>query len=137
MKFPRQPVEPAEINLTPLIDVVFLLLIFFVVSTTFTSKRELTLELPEATAEAAVEATVQVEIEISADGEYAVNAQRLVNRSGDTLRKALADASRGNTKLPLIINADANTPHQAVVTAMDVAGQMGFTHLRIATRQPE
>lgn len=137
MKFPRQPVEPAEINLTPLIDVVFLLLIFFMVSTTFTQERQLTLELPEATAQAATDVPEQVEIEINAEGDYAVNMQQLVNRNADTLRKALADVSKGDTKLPLIISADAKTPHQAVVTAMDVAGQMGFTHLRITTRQPE
>lgn len=137
MKFPRQPVEPVDVNLTPLIDVVFLLLIFFMVSTTFTRERELTVELPEASAEAAVETTERVEIEINAEGEYAVNTQRLVNRNSETLSKAIKDVSRGDTKLPLIITADASTPHQAVVTAMDVAGQLGFSHLRITTRQPE
>ena len=137
MKFPRQPVEPVDVNLTPLIDVVFLLLIFFMVSTTFTRERELTVELPEATAEAAVETDLRIEIEVSADGEYAVNTQRLVNRDSETLIKAIKDVSQGNNKLPLIITADAKTPHQAVVTAMDVAGQLGFVHLRITTRQPE
>ncbi len=137
MKFPRQPVEPVDVNLTPLIDVVFLLLIFFMVSTTFTRERELTVELPEASAEAAVETTERVEIEINAEGEYAVNTQRLVNRNSETLSKAIKDVSKGDTKLPLIITADASTPHQAVVTAMDVAGQLGFSHLRITTRQPE
>jgi biopolymer transport protein ExbD len=137
VKFPRQPVEPVDVNLTPLIDVVFLLLIFFMVSTTFTRERELTVELPEASAEAAVETTERVEIEINAEGEYAVNTQRLVNRNSETLSKAIKDVSKGDTKLPLIITADASTPHQAVVTAMDVAGQLGFSHLRITTRQPE
>lgn len=137
MKFPRQPVEPVDVNLTPLIDVVFLLLIFFMVSTTFTRERELTVELPEASAEAAVETTERLEIEINAEGEYAVNTQRLVNRNSETLSKAIKDVSKGDTKLPLIITADASTPHQAVVTAMDVAGQLGFSHLRITTRQPE
>jgi len=137
VKFPRQPVEPVDVNLTPLIDVVFLLLIFFMVSTTFTRERELTVELPEATAEAAIETDLRIEIEVSADGEYAVNAQRLVNRDSETLIKAIKNVSQGNNKLPLIITADAKTPHQAVVTAMDVAGQLGFVHLRITTRQPE
>jgi len=137
VKFPRQPVEPVDVNLTPLIDVVFLLLIFFMVSTTFTRERELTVELPEATAEAAIETDLRIEIEVSADGEYAVNTQRLVNRDSETLIKAIKDVSQGNNKLPLIITADAKTPHQAVVTAMDVAGQLGFVHLRITTRQPE
>jgi len=137
VKFPRQPVEPVDVNLTPLIDVVFLLLIFFMVSTTFTRERELTVELPEATAESPVETRDRVEIEISADGEYAVNTQLLVNRDSETLAKAIKDVSKGDTKLPLIITADGKTPHQAVVTAMDVAGQLGFVHLRITTREPE
>jgi len=137
VKFPRQPVEPVDVNLTPLIDVVFLLLIFFMVSTTFTRERELTVELPEATAEAAIETDLRIEIEVSADGEYAVHTKRLVNRDSETLIKAIKDISQGNNKLPLIITADAKTPHQAVVTAMDVAGQLGFVHLRITTRQPE
>ena len=137
MKFPRQPVESATIDLTPLIDMVFLLLIFFMVSTTFTRERELTVDLPEATAEAAADLPEKVEVEINADGEYAVNTQRLVNRDRGTLSKAIQDLSKGDTKLPLIITADAKTPHQAVVTAMDVAGQLGFSHLRITTRQPE
>jgi len=138
VKFPRQPVEPATIDLTPLIDMVFLLLIFFLVSTTFTRERELTVQLPEASVEdAADESPDRIEIEISASGEYAVNQQRLVNREGETLGKALMDVAKGNTKLPLVITADAATPHQAVVTAMDVSGKHGFTHLRITTRQPE
>lgn len=138
MKFPRQPVEPASIDLTPLIDVVFLLLIFFMVSTTFVREREMTVELPEASVEtAAVETPGRLEIEISTQGEYAINQQRLVNRDADTLSRALKDASQGNTGMPLVITADAATPHQAVVTAMDVSGKLGFTHLRITTRQPE
>lgn len=137
MKFQRQPVEDANVNLTPLIDVVFLLLIFFMVSTTFTRERELTVDLPEAVAEATVEAAEFVEIEISADGEFAVNGLRLVNRDGATLTKALSDASKGDIELPLIITADASTEHQAVMTAMDVAGQMGFTRLRLTAQQPE
>ena len=79
----------------------------------------------------------RIEIEISAEGEYAINQQRLVNRESETLSRALSELAKGNTKLPLIITADAATPHQAVVTAMDVSGKLGFTHLRITTRQPE
>ncbi len=137
MKFQRQPVEEVGVNLTPLIDIVFLLLIFFMVSTTFTRERELTVELPEAVAEAASEAVEFIEVEISAEGEYAVNHQRLVNRDTETLAKALKDVSKGDVEIPLIITADANTPHQAVMTAMDVSGQLGFTRLRLTAQQPE
>lgn len=137
MKFPRQPVEPVDVNMAPLIDVVFLLLIFFMVSTTFTRERQMTVELPQAKAEAAEQVANEVEVEISADGEYAVNNKRLVNRDSATLKKAIRDVSKGDTKLPLIITADAATHHQAVVTAMEVAGELGFVHLRITTRMPD
>ena len=137
MKFQRQPVEEVNVNLTPLIDVVFLLLIFFMVSTTFTRERELTVELPEAVAESAVETTDFIEVEVSADGEYAVNQKRLVNRERETLAKALKEQSQGNVDIPLIITADANAAHQAVMTAMDVSGELGFTKLRLTAQQPE
>ncbi len=137
MKFQRQPVEEVSVNLTPLIDIVFLLLIFFMVSTTFTRERELTVELPEAVAEAAAEAKDFIEVEISADGEYAVNRRRLVNREPKTLERALKQVSEGDLDMPLIITADANTPHQAVMTAMDVSGQLGFTRLRLTAQQPQ
>lgn len=137
MKFQRQPVEEVGVNLTPLIDVVFLLLIFFMVSTTFTRERELTVELPQAVAEAAAEAEDFIEVEISADGEYAVNRRRLVNREPKTLERALKQVSEGDFNMPLIITADANTPHQAVMTAMDVSGQLGFTRLRLTAQQPQ
>ncbi|AUM14614.1 ExbD/TolR family protein [Ketobacter alkanivorans] len=137
MKFQRQPVEEVNVNLTSLIDVVFLLLIFFMVSTTFTRERELTVELPEAVAEGAAEAAEFIEIEVNAEGEYAVNKQLLVNRDRETLAKALKDQSKGNFDLPMIITADANATHQAVMTAMDVSGELGFTKLRLTAQQPE
>ncbi|MEE2732730.1 MAG: biopolymer transporter ExbD [Pseudomonadota bacterium] len=137
MKFQRQPVEEVNVNLTPLIDVVFLLLIFFMVSTTFTRERELTLELPQAVGEAAAEAPEFIEIQITVDGEYAVNQQRLVNRDRETLERALKRESEGNVDIPLIITADANAAHQSVMTAMDVSGALGFTRLRLTAQQPE
>ena len=137
MKFQRQPVEEVNVNLTSLIDVVFLLLIFFMVSTTFTRERELTVELPEAVAEGAAEVAEFIEIEVNAEGEYAVNKQLLVNRDRETLAKALKDQSKGNFDLPMIITADANATHQAVMTAMDVSGELGFTKLRLTAQQPE
>jgi len=127
VKFIRQPVEETTVNLTPLIDVVFLLLIFFMVSTTFTKERQLVIDLPEAVGEASTEDPMQVEIIISANGEYAVNSKRLVNRELSTLRKAIIEVSEGNTELPLIISADKDTPYQSVISAMDIAGQLGFT----------
>lgn len=137
MQFRRQSKAEDNINLTPLIDVVFLLLIFFMVSTTFTKETHLSIDLPEGTGRPMVEQKREIEILINADGSYAVNGQNLVNKQLDTLKRALEKTSAGNADLPLIITADANTPHQSVVTAMDAAGQMGFVHLSITTKNPK
>jgi len=137
VKFHRQKVEDQGINLTPLIDVVFLLLIFFMVSTTFTKETHLSIDLPEAVGEQSSELPEQIEILISAEGSYSINGKALVNSKAATLKSALEKTSEGNNKIPLVITADAKTPHQAVVQAMDAAGQLGFTHLSITTRQPE
>lgn len=134
MKFKRQSSEEVNVNLTPLIDVVFLLLIFFMVSTTFTKQAHLEINLPVASNEEVTEALRQVDISITASGHYSVNDQSLINSQPDTLKRAVEKASRNNNKLPIIITADAKTPHQSVVTAMDVAGQLGFVHLSITTR---
>ena len=136
MKFPRQPVEEANVNLTPLIDVVFLLLIFFMVSTTFTKERELTVDLPEAEAAEAREQPKAIEVEVSQDGEYAINGKRLVNRDAETIRRALIEVAEGDTNVPFIISADRSTPYQSVVTVMDVAGQLGFSQQSLKTQSP-
>lgn len=137
MKFRRQRTEDEGINLTPLIDVVFLLLIFFMVSTTFSKRTQLTVDLPEAVGEQNSEPPRQIEIMIAADGSYAVNDQALVNNKVETLKAAITKLAEGDTKVPLVVTADAKTPHQAVVQAMDAAGQLGFVHLSITTRQPD
>lgn len=135
MMFRRQRREDIGVNLTPLIDVVFLLLIFFMVSTTFKKESHITLNLPEADGEPVAQQQSYVEIVISANGEYGVNDQMLVNSKVDTLRAAINKVSQGKTDMPMIISADAMAPHQAVVTAMDAAGQLGFVNLSITTRQ--
>ena len=137
VQFKRAKREEEGVNLTPLIDVVFLLLIFFMVSTTFTKETHLSIDLPEAKGEAAENQPQQIEILIHPDGTYAVNGQTLVDKKLPTLLRALQSAGKDNTKTPLIITADAATPHQAVVTAMDAAGQLGFVHLSLTTRRPE
>lgn len=137
MKFRRQSQVEDSINLTPLIDVVFLLLIFFMVSTTFTKETHLSVDLPEAEGAPASEVADTIEILINADGSYAINGQNLVNKKSSTLISALEKTAAGNFDLPLIITADAKTPHQSVVTAMDIAGQLGFVKLSITTRNPQ
>ena len=136
MKFRRQRTDEVGVNLTPLIDVVFLLLIFFMVSTTFTRETQLSIDLPEASGTVKEAAERQVEILIDEAGSYRVNGQGLVDDRMRTLQAAIYKISAGDTTLPMIITADAQSSHQSVVRAMDAAGQMGFVHLSIATREP-
>lgn len=135
MKFRRKPRENVEINLASLIDVVFILLLFFVVTTTFTRETQLKVDLPEAASGTPPEQTElkQLEILIAADGSYALNAKKLLKSDLQSLMAALQKESEGDNSLPLIISADAKTQHQAVITAMDAAGKLGFAHLRMTT----
>ncbi|CAG8865351.1 Tol-Pal system protein TolR [Pseudomonas fluorescens] len=136
MKFRRnRQRENVDINLASLIDVVFVLLLFFVVTTTFTRETQLRVELPEADSATAAtdEQGKQVEITISAEGVYSVNNNLLPKSDLATLSEAIEQASAGDHQLPLSISADGKTPHQAVVTAMDAAGKLGFSQLRMTT----
>lgn len=134
MNFPRPQSEEIAINLTPLIDVVFLLLIFFMVSTTFTKETQLKVDLPQATTERVAQVDM-LEVIIKADGSFAINDKALVNAQPKTLRAALLKESDGDLTTPLKISADASTPHQAVITAMDVAANLGFSQLSLTTRE--
>ncbi|MEH6582847.1 MAG: biopolymer transporter ExbD [Halioglobus sp.] len=136
MNFRRQRLEEVDVNLTPLIDVVFLLLIFFMVSTTFTRETQLSIDLPEATGEARETQDAEIEILIDEQGQYRVNGKGLVDDRPRTLQAAIYKISAGDTTLPMVITADADTSHQSVVKAMDAVGKMGFVHLTITTRQP-
>lgn len=136
MNFRRQrQQEDISVNLTPLIDVVFLLLIFFMVSTSFTKESYLNINLPEASSTKIPTQLQQIEITINKQGEFALNGEMVINTQLSTLMRALEKVSEGNNKLPLAITADANTPYQAVVTAMDAAGQLGFVNLSMTTRR--
>lgn len=137
MKFRRQSRELEPMNLISLIDVMFFLLIFFMLSSTFTKETQLGVELPEANGSPSTEVKEQIEIVIGEQGSFSINGQSLVNNEVETLRAALLKTSEGKTDRPLLLTADAKTPHQFVVTAMDVAGQLGFTRLSITSRQPE
>lgn len=137
MKFPRRTLEDPAINLTPLIDVVFLLLIFFMVTTTFTRDTRLAVNLPEAEAAQAEPVADQIEVQVSQSGRYSINGQLLPDNQSGTVRARLLEVSGGNRGLPVLLIADAESSHQAVVTAMDAIGQAGFSRLSIATRQPD
>lgn len=136
MHFPRQRQEEVSVNLTPLIDVVFLLLIFFMVSTTFTKQTRLAITLPEAKGQPQVQEKNQVEVVVTQSGDYVVNGKQLVHDDEATLRSALMQAAKNGTDVPFTITADAKATHQSVVRVMDVAGQLGFTNLNITTREP-
>ncbi len=134
MRLSLRPKTQPEVNLTSLIDVVLLLLIFFMVSTSFVKESKITISLPEVGSSAVVEDTPdQIEIMITSTGTYLVNGRELINNRPETLRNAIQKSSEGNTDLPLTISADANAKHQDVVTAMDVAGRLGFVRINIAT----
>ena len=136
MKFQRQRREEININLTPLIDVVFLLLIFFMISTTFTREAHLTISLPEASAEGeAQQQTGSIDVVVGAEGQYTINGESLVSSDALTLRRALLKLAGGARDVPFIITADAQAAHQSVVTVMDVAGRLGFSKLSITTQK--
>ncbi|KQN52569.1 biopolymer transporter ExbD [Pseudomonas sp. Leaf48] len=134
MKFRRKPRETVDINLASLIDVVFILLLFFVVTTTFTRETQLRVDLPEAvTGSPAEDQSKPVDITISADGVFSVNNQILPKSDLASLMDALQKEANGDTSRPLSISADGKTQHQSVITAMDAAGKLGFSHLRMTT----
>lgn len=136
MKFRRQHRDELAVDLTPLIDVVFLLLIFFMVSTTFSRETQLSIDLPEAQGQPKETNDAQIEILVDQSGGYRVNGEALVDSQMRTLQAAIYKISAGDTTMPMTITADAQAAHQDVVKAMDAAGQMGFVHLSITTMQP-
>ena len=135
MKFrsTRRPV--VDVNLTPLIDVVFLLLIFFMVSTTFVKESQIDLTLPQASAEVRDDPIERVEIAVSQDGTIYINQQALVNTQVTTIRAALTELKNEAEQPVVIISADANASHQSVVDVMDAARQAGMYRITFPTRQ--
>lgn len=137
MRLRQRRREEPEINLIPLIDVMLFLLIFFVVTTTFTRNSGITLNLPEASPRPVEEQEAPVEIVVDSQGRYYVNDQLVVNKQLETVKKALQLATKGREHPALVISADANATHQAVVTALDAALQLGIVQVSLTTRQPE
>ena len=137
MKFKRTLREEFSINITPLIDVVFLLLIFFMLTTTFSRETRLLINLPEANADIAENQSPQIEITVAREGSYAINGRALINRRIETLMQGLELESGGDLNAPIILVADAEATHQSVVTVMDAISQSGFTRMNIATQYSE
>ncbi|WP_455222492.1 ExbD/TolR family protein [Kaarinaea lacus] len=135
MNLQQERKEDLDVNITPLIDIVFLLLIFFMVSTTFERESEIDVTLPQAAIDAPQEQSEVIEIVISSQGEFYVNGKRVINKQVSTLKQALLKVANGREDPPIIISADAKATHQSVVTVMDAARQLGFVHLSFATSQ--
>ena len=137
MKLQAKRPEDPELNLTSLIDVVLLLVIFFMISTTFVQEGRLRVELPEAGSASTDRSRQPIVITITAQGSYRINERALVNNQRETLHAALRQVSAEAGTQPVTIRADARATHQAVVTAMDVAARLGFTQVNIATVSPQ
>ena len=121
--------------MTSLIDVVLLLLIFFMVSTTFERQSELNITLPKASEEYTDPKVDEVNVYLDAEGHVSVNDRMLVNSQILTIREALRDASHDMDNPPIVISADARATHQAVIQIMDAARQLGLTRITFATQR--
>ena len=136
MKFiSATPVEEVNINLTPLIDVVFLLLIFFMVSTTFDTTSQLKIKLPEASQDEAIKPKQPLYLVINIEGNFFLNARELSSQKSEALSLALQRVLDGSDR-PIVIQSDAGSPVQSLVTAMDVVARLGLTQVSIATTRP-
>ena len=124
--------EP-EINLIPLIDVLFCLILFLVLTTSFNQRAALRLQLPQAAAGIVPDERPPLIILVDVEGRFFVGNSEVTRRDVGTLKAAIAQASGGDHTRPVVLRADGRTPHQSVVTAMDALGQLGFTRLSIAT----
>lgn len=137
MNLRTQKREDPEVNLTPLIDVVFLLLIFFMVTTSFIRESAVSLQLPTATSEPSPGDPPSVEVRIDADGRYYFGDSEVIGATRSALRRALLVQAEHDTERVLIIRADARAPHQSVITVMDVAGREGFARISMVTAQED
>ncbi|HIF18766.1 MAG TPA: biopolymer transporter ExbD [Cycloclasticus sp.] len=135
MNFKKKQNEEFDLNLTPLIDVVFLLLIFFMVTTTFDRETQLKIELPQASGETKKALDV-LEISIDSKSRFYINEQEVVNSGLDTIKKALKQAAGDKQNPPLLISADGQATHQSVITVLDAASQLGFVNITFAANEP-
>lgn len=134
MKLGARKHEDPELNLISLVDVFLLLLVFFMISTTFLNETSIKIRLPESSETPSLaERRDTIEVSVTAEGTYRVNGQALINTSTATLATAIIKVAGTDREVPVTIRADARAMHQSVVTAMDVVGQLGFKAINIAT----
>jgi biopolymer transport protein ExbD len=142
MNFHRNKRPPLEINLTPMIDVVFLLLIFFMVTTTFTRETGLNIKLPEANGQQTKKDNRSITLLIDPKGHYFISTEdamrgKRVDSKVTTLKRELIKAMANRPETPFVISADNKTSHKFVIKALDIASQVGFKHIAFATKEPE
>ncbi len=142
MNFRRKKKVAPEISMTSMVDVVLLLLFFFMVSTTFSRQTEIKIKLPEADSIAAEDYPENVTLSIDADGNYYLQKNgelpfELINQKTETLIQALQKLSTNAEQTPVIINADSNTAHQAVIKALEATAHAGFSHISFSALRPE
>jgi biopolymer transport protein ExbD len=136
VKLRSRRLEEPEINLISLIDVVLMLVIFFMMSSTFVDEGRLKVQLPSATRTASVETAESIVVTVTQQGSYRVNERELLNSSRETLRAAVASVAGESRSARVVLRADGRATHQSVITAMDVLGRMGFSRLDVATVDP-
>jgi biopolymer transport protein ExbD len=129
----RRAEDVPEINLVPLIDVILVLIIFFVITTTFDARSVLKLELPRATGERNEAQSNSLSLLINADGRYFVEDREALRTDVESLKRTLVEVAGDDRDRTVLLRADARTPWQAVVTAYDALGQLGFTRIANAT----
>ncbi len=126
--------ENLEVNLVPLIDVLLVIIIFLVVSATFSRTSELQINLPTAEANATQDKPLTIEVGVDASGHYVVNGKSLAEKSVETISAALTAAANGGKEPTIVINADASSTHQSVVNVMEASRLAGYTHITFATQ---
>ncbi|PJK10973.1 biopolymer transporter ExbD [Lysobacteraceae bacterium NML08-0793] len=129
----RSAEDEPELNLVPLIDVILVLIIFFVVTTTFDSRAVLRLQLPRADGSPAPTQVQPLSVLVNADGRYFVAEREVLRTDVESLKRSISEVAGDDRERPVLLRADARTPHQAVVTAYEALGQLGFKQIMIAT----
>lgn len=135
MRFRRADIEEPELNLIPLIDVMLVVLIFLAVSTSYSRFTQLQIELPSADAERPQTKLQEIQVAVTADGRFAIDKAVVQMTDPESLAELLRAAAQGNAAPLVVINADAQSPHQAVITVMEAARMAGLTHLSFATQR--
>jgi biopolymer transport protein ExbD len=134
MNFRHRHREEPEINLIPFIDVLLVVLIFLMLSTTYSKFTELQVKLPVANADAQRDYPKEIIVAVSSDGRYAVNKSAVEGRSIDVISQALTNAAQGGKDMVVIISADASATHQSVITVMEAARRAGLNQITFATQ---